>query len=354
MPLSIGITGLANVGKSTLFKALTKIPVAISNYPFTTIEPNTGIVEVPDFRLEKIAKVCRSKEIIPTIIKFADIAGLVKGASKGEGLGNQFLAHIREVDVILHIVRCFIDETVIHVEKTVDPIRDIDIVNTELMLKDLETISRRIEKVTKDEKRKQKEAKFELEVLKELEEGLGQEKAAIYYLEKADEKKRKIINDLSLLSAKPQIYLLNNSEDSISPELKKKMEELKATYLVLDLKDELDISELSEKEREELSLKSHLLELIENCYQILDVITFFTIKGEKTQAWTIKKGAKVITAAGKIHTDFKKKFIKAEVVDWEKLVKSSGWKECQQKGEIKIMGRDYIVKEGDVVEIKHS
>jgi len=161
MSFSIGITGLANVGKSTLFKALTKIPVAISNYPFTTIEPNTGIVEVPDSRLEKIAKVCNSKEIIPTVIKFVDIAGLVKGASKGEGLGNQFLAHIREVDVVLHIVRGFKGENVIHVEKTVDPIRDIDIVNTELMLKDLETISKRKEKVERDAKRGEKGAKFE-------------------------------------------------------------------------------------------------------------------------------------------------------------------------------------------------
>jgi GTP-binding protein YchF len=354
MLISIGITGLANVGKSTLFKALTKIPIPISNYPFTTIEPNTGIVQVPDFRLEKIAKVCNSKEIIPTTIKFVDIAGLVKGAHKGEGLGNQFLAHIREVDVILHIVRCFIDETVIHVEKTVDPIRDIDIVNTELMLKDLETILKRKEKVLKDAKRGEKEAKFELEVLKDLEENLSRGKMAIHYLEKADEKKKEIIRDLFLLSAKPQIYLLNDSENLISEELKKKMEELKAPYLALDLKDELDISELTEKEIEELGFKSKLKDLIEKCYKILDVITFFTIKGDKTQAWTIKKGTKIITAAGKIHTDFEKKFIKAEVINWEKLVEVGGWKKCHELGLLRTEGRDYIVKEGDVIEIRHS
>ena len=354
MSFSIGITGLANVGKSTLFKALTKIPVAISNYPFTTIEPNTGIVEVPDLRLEKIAKVCNSKEIIPTVIKFVDIAGLVKGASKGEGLGNQFLAHVREVDVILHIVRCFLEERVIHVEKTVDPIRDIDIVNTELMLKDLETISKRKEKVEKDARRGEKGTNLELEVLNELKEELSKGKMAIYYLEKTDEEKRKVVNELFLLSAKPQIYLLNNSEGSISPELKKKMEEQNASYLLLNLKDELDISELSEKETEELGLKSKLKELIERCYKILDVITFFTIKGEKTQAWTVERGAKVIEAAEKIHTDFAEKFIKAEVINWKKLVEVGSWKECHEKGFLRTEGRDYIVKEGDVLEIKHG
>jgi hypothetical protein len=352
--LSIGITGLANVGKSTLFKALTRIPVAISNYPFTTIEPNTGIVQVPDFRLEKIAKVCNSKETIPTTIKFVDIAGLVKGASRGEGLGNQFLAHIREVDVVLHVVRCFQDENVIHVEKTVDPIRDIEIVNTELMLKDLETISKRKEKVEKEARGGEKEAKFELEILNELKEEIEKGRMAIYYLKEAEEKKKKVVKDLFLLSAKPQIYLLNNSKNSISPELKKKMEELKATYLVLNLRDELDISELSEKEIGELGLKSKLKDLIEKCYKILDVITFFTIKGNKAQAWTIDRGAKIIDAAAKIHTDFAEKFIKAEVINWEKLVEFGGWKECHEKGEIKLVGKDYVVKEGDVVEIKHG
>ena len=354
MPLSIGITGLANVGKSTLFKALTKIPVAISNYPFTTIEPNTGIVQVPDSRLEKIAKVCNSKEIIPTVIKFVDIAGLVKGASKGEGLGNQFLAHIREADVILHVVRCFKDERVIHVEKTIDPIRDIEIVNTELMLKDLETILKRKEKVEKDLKRGEKEAKFELEVLNELKEEIEKGKMAIYYLKEVKEKKKKIVKDLFLLSAKPQILLLNNSEKEISDQLRKKIEELKFPYLVLNLKDELDISELSQKEREELGMESKLPKLIQICYQVLDVITFFTIKGQKTQAVTVEKGTKITEAAGKIHSDFEKKFIKAEVINWEKLVEFGGWKECQERGEIKIVGKDYIVKEGDVIEIKHG
>ncbi len=350
--LSIGITGLANVGKSTLFKALTKIPVEISNYPFTTIQPNTGIVPVPDSRLEKIAKVCNSKEIIPTAIKFVDIAGLVKGASKGEGLGNQFLAHIRECDVILHVVRCFEDERVIHVEKTVDPIRDIDIVNTELMLKDLETILKRKEKVQRDAKAGKKEAQFELEVLKKLQENLSQGKAAVDFLKIATEKEKEFVKSLFLLSTKPQIYLLNNSENSISPELKKKLENLKADYLVLNLKDELDISELSEKEREELGMKSKLPELIEKCYKILEVITFFTIKGQKAQAWTLKRGEKIIEAARKIHSDFEKKFVKAQVINWQKLVENGGWKKCLQQGLIKTEGRDYIVKEGDVIEIK--
>jgi len=354
MLLSIGITGLANVGKSTLFKALTKIPVAISNYPFTTIEPNTGIVAVPDERLEKIAKVCNSKEIIPTTIKFVDIAGLVKGAHKGEGLGNQFLAHIREVDVILHVVRCFKGENVVHVEKTVDPIRDIDIVNTELLLKDLETISKRKEKVEKDAKRGEKEAIFELEVLNELKETLSKGEMVVHYLEKSDDEKRKIVKGIFLLSSKPQIYLLNNSENSVSSELKNKMSEQKAFYLALSLRDELDISELSEKEIEELGLKSKLKELIEKCYKILDVITFFTIKSDKTQAWTVERGAKIIDAAEKIHSDFAEKFAKAEVINWEKLVNLGGWKDAHEKGEIKIVGHDYIVQEGDVVEIKHS
>lgn len=354
MKLSIGITGLANVGKSTLFKALTKIPVNISNYPFTTIEPNVGIVAVPDFRLEQIAKVCNSKETIPTVIEFVDIAGLVRGAHRGEGLGNQFLAHIREVTVILHLVRCFEDETVIHVEKTVDPARDIDIVNTELMLKDLETVSKRILSVEPDVKGNKKEAKIEFEVLKELKDALGTGKPARFLLKKLDEEKKQIVEGYSLLSAKPQIYLLNSKDEDISSELKTKMQNLDADYLIMNLRDELEMSDLTEKEKEELEMKSKLDELTKKCYRILDIITFFTIKGDKTQAWTIKRGTKIIEAAGEIHTDFSEKFIKAEVVNWQKLVESGDWKGSQERGILRIEGRDYIVQEGDVIEIKHG
>jgi small GTP-binding protein len=293
MSFSVGIVGLPNVGKSTLFKALTKNPVDIANYPFTTIHPNVGIVQVPDERLGKIAEVIKPEKVTPTIIEFVDVAGLVKGAHKGEGLGNQFLSHIRNCDAIVEVVRAFENPNVENVTGKINPKSDIETIKTEFELKDLEA--------------KEKE---------------------------------------NLLSKKPVIYLLNtNGKTSYSsPETK---------HLVMNLKDELEMSELSEKEIEELGMKSQLDQLILACYNILDLITFYTVTGGKeTRAWTLKRGSKALEAGGVVHTDFQEKFIKAEVINWQLLVEAGGWKEARELGKLKLAGKDYAVQDGDVMEFR--
>ncbi|OGZ18699.1 MAG: hypothetical protein A2175_00200 [Candidatus Nealsonbacteria bacterium RBG_13_42_11] len=293
MSFSVGIVGLPNVGKSTLFKALTKIKVDIQPYPFTTIHPNVGVIAVPDERLIKIAEVIRPEKITPTIIEFVDIAGLVKGAHKGEGLGNQFLAEIRNCNAILEIVRVFSDPNVENVTGKIDPESDMETIKTELGLKDLES--------------KEKE---------------------------------------NLLSEKPVIYLLNTNGKSEYGTPKTK-------HLVLNLKDELEISELSDPEKKELGMESHLDQLILACYNILDLITFYTITGGKeTRAWTLKKGGSAPEAGGVVHSDFKEKFIRAEVIPWQKLIEAKGWKEARELGWLKIAGHDYLVQDGDVIEFK--
>jgi len=347
MSLSIGIVGLPNVGKSTLFRALTKNPVDISNYPFCTIESNVGIVKVPDERLELLVKISKAQKVIPAVIKFVDIAGLVKGAAKGQGLGNQFLAHIREVDVILHIVRCFEAENVSHVEKDVNPKRDIEIVNQELILKDLETIEKRIQKIEKETKSQKKETETEIKDLENIRENLKKGEMALSFLPPPH---------LFLLTAKPQIYLLNSSAEKIDSELEGEFKKKNINYFLMDLREELDISELKEEERKEFGLGvSKMKELIEKCYQTLNLITFFTIIGDtETRAWPIKSGTKIIEGAGMIHNDFAQKFIMALVVNWKELVETGSWKGCQEKGTLKEVGRDYILQDGDVIEIKHD
>ena len=293
MSFSIGITGLPNAGKSTLFKALTKKPVDIGPYPFTTIHPNIGIVQVPDERLEKIVETIKPEKVTPTIIEFIDIAGLVKGSHKGEGLGNQFLAQIRTCDAILEVVRAFEDPKVENTTGKIDPAGDIETIKIELELKDMES--------------KEKE---------------------------------------NLLAKKPIIYLLNiNGKTSYrAPETE---------HLAINLKDEVEMFELSEAEKKELDLKSQLDRLILSCYNILDLITFYTITGGKeTRAWTLKNGLTAPDAGGVVHTDFKEKFIRAEVINWQKLVTAGSWKEARERGWIQTVGRDYIIKDGDVIEFK--
>jgi len=337
MNLSIGIVGLPNVGKSTLFKILTKQEVNIANYPFATIDPNIGIVPVPDKRLQKLAKLSNSKKIIPAVVKFYDIAGLVKGANKGEGLGNQFLSHIREVDAIVEVVRCFKSSEIIHVENKVDPIGDIEIINTELILKDLETIEKRLAKLEAEARSDKKKVK-DFELLKKIKMGLDKGIMVVNQKEiLADFKKSVLFKELSLLTAKPQIYLLNGSESDVSEELKNKIKSLEADYLTINLLDTENIDEL-----------------IKRAYQILNLISFLTTGEDETRAWTIEKGTKAPQAAGVIHTDFENKFIRAEVINWQKLLEAGGWNQAKQKGLIRLEGKDYVVQDGDVMVIRHG
>lgn len=337
MKLSIGIVGLPNVGKSTLFKILTKQEVNIANYPFATIDPNVGVVSVPDERLEKLAKLSNSKKTIPAIVEFYDIAGLVKGANKGEGLGNQFLSHIRETNAIVHIVRCFKSAEIIHIEAEVNPIRDLEIINTELILKDLETVEKRINSLEKESKTGDRQKIKDLEILKKIRDGLNKN-ILITNLDK-EIINEPIVRELNFLTAKPQIYLLNGDEEDVSDELKNKIKSLSADYLIINLTTS-DVVMVGK--------------LIKKAYAILGLISFLTTGEDETRAWTIKKGMKAPQAAGEIHTDFEKKFIKAEVINWQKLLEIDGWNSAKQKGLIRLEGKEYIIQDGDVMIIKHG
>lgn len=336
MKLSIGIVGLPNVGKSTLFKILTKQEVNIANYPFATINPNVGVVTVPDERLEKLAKLSGSKKIIPAIIEFYDIAGLVKGAYKGEGLGNQFLSHIRETNAIIHIARCFKASEIIHVETEVNPLRDLEIVNTELILKDLETVEKRLNSIEKEVRTGDKQKLKNSEILKTIKENLNKNILAINSGEIVAEP---IIKELNLLTAKPQIYLLNGGEEDVDSELKEKIKSLGADYLIINLSTS-DVDNINK--------------LVKKTYEVLGLISFLTTGEDETRAWTIKKETKAPQAAGEIHSDFEKKFIKAEVIEWIRLLEAGSWQQAKQKGLIRLEGKEYIVQDGDVVVIKHG
>jgi len=336
MKLSIGIVGLPNVGKSTLFKILTKQEVNIANYPFATIDPNVGIAPVPDERLEKLAKLSNSKKIVSAVVEFYDIAGLVKGAYKGEGLGNQFLSHIREVSAIVEVVRCFQSPEIVHIEEKVDPIRDLEIINTELIFKDLETVGKKLNSLEKESKTDKQKVKNS-ETLKKIQDGLNKN-ILIVNLDK-EIISEPIVRELNLLTSKPQIYLLNGDESDVSEELKNEIKSLNADYLIINLSasDVVNISEL-----------------IKKAYKILGLISFFTTGEDETRAWTIKKETKAPQAAGEIHGDFEKKFIKAETIEWSRLLEAGGWQQAKQKGWLRLEGKEYVVQEGDVMVIKHG
>jgi hypothetical protein len=355
--LSIGIVGLPNVGKSTLFKALTKKQVDISNYPFTTINPNIGVVAVPDERLEPLAKMSDSKKVVPAAVEFIDIAGLVKGAAAGEGLGNKFLAHIREANAIAEIVRIFEDENVAHVHQKIDPANDIGVVNTELMLADLETVNRHLEKVKKDPK--DPKATLEISALNKLKNGLERGIPAINV--KLDEKEAPLAANLNLLTSKKTVYIFNVSEKQLEDEWQPDKNLLGAIagseYITLSAAFELLLSESSPEEQkafmEELDLReSGLDSLIKKGYQSLELITFLTANEEAAHAWTVKTGTPIPKAAGVVHTDFENRFIRAEVINWRELSKIGSRATARQLGKLRTVGRDYIVQEGDVVEIK--
>jgi ribosome-binding ATPase YchF (GTP1/OBG family) len=342
MSFSVGIVGLPNVGKSTLFKALTKNKIDIAPYPFTTIHPNIGVVQVPDKRLESIAKTIKPEKITPTIIEFVDIAGLVKGAHKGEGLGNQFLAHIRNCDAVVEVVRGFEDSNVEHVGGEVNPKKDIETVETELLMKDLESLEGFASKAEKETKTK--EVTKEKELLNRIKDWVSQGKL-ISEFNLTEEEKLKI-REYQFLTQKPILYLLNTDggTKTLEPKLK---------YLAMNLRDEEEASDLTENEIKELEFKSKLDQLILTCYNILDLITFYTITGGKeTRAWTLKKGSAAPTAGGVVHSDFEEKFIRAEVINWQKLVEAKSWKEARESGLLKTVGKEYIVQDGDVIEFK--
>ncbi|NCN53218.1 redox-regulated ATPase YchF [Candidatus Wolfebacteria bacterium] len=335
MKLSIGIVGLPNVGKSTLFKSLTNLDITIANYPFATIDPNIGIVPVPDERRDKLAKMSESKKNIPAVVEFYDIAGLVKGANQGEGLGNQFLNHIRETNAIVGVLRCFQSNEIIHVENSVDPLRDMEIINAELALKDLDTIEKNLKKIEGEAKTGNKEAQKDLTVFNKAKEVLNKGEMLNKYPELQERVKLK---ELNLLTAKPQLYLLNGNESDVSEELKNKIKEIGSDYSIVDLgSGEVDLSDL-----------------IKKAYNLLGLISFFTTGEDETRAWTIKEGSKAPQAAGTIHTDFEKSFIRAEVVNWEKLLEATSWSKAKQKGWMRLEGKEYLVQDGDVIEVRHG
>ena len=362
--MKIGIVGLPNVGKSTLFNSITKAGAECANYPFCTIEPNIGVVAVPDERIDKLAEMYKPQKVTKAVVEFVDIAGLVKGASKGEGLGNKFLSHIREVDAICQVVRCFEDSNVIHVDGNVNPLRDIETINLELIFADMETIEKRLEKAKKNLKA-DKKYQAEIDLLEKIKENLekGTPARAIDY----NEDEQEMLKDMFLLTAKPIIYIANISEDQIEnaenepmvKEVKEYASKEHAEVIPLCVKVEEELSGLEEQDKKEmleaLGLEeSGLDKLIKKSYDLLGLMSFITAGEPEVRAWTIKKGTKAPKAAGKIHSDIERGFIKAEIVSYDDLIREGSMLSAKEKGLVRQEGKDYIMQDGDIVLFKFN
>lgn len=365
MALKAGIVGLPNVGKSTLFNAITQAGAESANYPFCTIDPNVGVVEVPDERLNKLVELVTPKSIVPTAFEFVDIAGLVAGASKGEGLGNKFLAHIREVDAIVHVVRCFQDENITHVSGKVDPISDIQVINLELILADIDSVDKKIERSRKNLKSGDKKIAQEVEVLERIKEALYNDQPA-RSLELSDDEKL-LVRDLHLLTMKPVLYAANVSESEVADtdgnEYVQKVREFaaqeNAEVVPISAKVESEIAELEGEDKEmfleELGMsESGLNRLIRAAYKLLGLYTYFTAGVQEVRAWTIRNGTKAPQAAGVIHTDFERGFIRAEVVSYSDLVAAGSMVAAREKGQVRLEGKDYVVRDGDVMHFRFN
>jgi GTP-binding protein YchF len=364
MSLSIGIVGLPNVGKSTLFNALTKKSVLVANYPFATIDPSVGVVAVPDDRLYKLAEFSKTQKTIPAVVEFVDIAGLVKGASDGEGLGNQFLTNIRETDAIAEVVRIFEDDNIIHVDGKINPLKDIEVINLELILADLQTITKRLSALSREVKSGKKEALIENGLVEKLKVALEAGKLASSVI--PDEFEKPVMKQLHLLTSKPFIYVLNKKAGSRNLDevkddrwdaLLKFFNDNKAGYVVVDAGIEQELKDIDEKEKQELreglgAKDDGIDNLIKKGYEILNLITYFTTGEKETRAWTILRGSNAPRAGAAIHGDFEEKFIRAEVIEWDKLIGAGSFAAAREQGLLRTEGKEYIVKDGDVMEFK--